>query len=727
MPSPRPFALLRTRDQWARAAHDGTEIDAATGGVELRRLELDEGTPAVAAAEPAGLAFDADCRLYCSVPREGRVLRQLWREDAPLGPDRPDSEPLDLLAGPPEPEGDFRPAPAPRPPLQLPRGLAVDCDDRLFVAESGSGSVLVYDLWSRRLLRRVALGAPPLDVAAAGETVFCLLAGAPWLVRLTAHGEPAPLPLDRPGGARPLRLAAARNGSLLVLFDGGLLVPQAGRLEFPAVAGATDVELLEGRQTEVVVARGPGDDFHRFLVDAGAVVDEAPLKARGYDGSGIVRTPAGRIGFWTEQGLREAVEARPRFVDEGTVTTYRLDGGAFHLEWGRLFLDACIPRGCDVRVTCFTSDEAAAVPALDRTPPPNLHPAPPHEELSPPMPALALLRAEDDAERLLYRRETGRELPWARFAAGDAFETYEAPVIAPPGRYLWVRLALRGTGRATPRVRSLRAEHPSHDLLRRLPKTFSRDPRVGDFLRRYLAVVEGVLGDLEGRADARAVLLDPQASPEEALPWLASFLGLTLDERWPEPARRQLIDEIPLLWRCRGTVAGLSRFLELYLGRRPVIVEHFRLRGLGGALLADEPSALFAGAVVGANFRVGGAVGSADAEPLAGDAETAFETHAHRFTVLVPAVLDADGMDVVRDVLETHRPAHTAYDVCTVATGMRVGIGLHVELLSAIGRTGGWDTLLLGGSRLGRDAVVGRPTGGAVLGVDRPGHGMRLA
>jgi len=299
-------------------------------------------------------------------------------------------------------------------------------------------------------------------------------------------------------------------------------------------------------------------------------------------------------------------------------------------------------------------------------------------------------------------------------------------VNAPAGRYLWVTLTLHGAGHATPRVRCLRAEHPSHDLLRRLPKAFSRDTAVAAFLRRYLAVFDGALGDLEARADARDVLLDPQATPEEALPWLASFLGLALDERWPLAARRELTAEAPKLWRARGTVVGLTRFLELYLGRAPVLVEHFRLRGLGGALLTNESSSVFAGAVVGTNLRVGGAVGETGEQPLTGDVADAFAAHAHRFSVLVPAVLDADGMDVVTDILRAQRPAHTIVDVCTVATGMRVGYGLHVGLLSVIGRTGGWDTLRLGATRIGRTDIVGRPAAGAKLGLDPLGAGMRV-
>ena len=737
MESPRPFALMRTLDQWSRAAHVDTEIDPDSGGVELARIDSESGDGSPA-APPAGLAFDHECRLYRSIPAEGRVVRQLWAAVDPLGPAVPEAEPVDLLAAPPEPSGgDFTAEPSGPPPLLTPRGLAVDCNDMLFVAESAAGRVLVYDLWNRRLLRAVGFDAPPgetarpVDLAASEDEVFCVLEDGR-LFRLTARSEPVALtlvvPHDAPPDARAARVAVAPGGAVAVLLvdsaGDGWVAPQSGRARFPSVPHATDLEFAT--DDSLVVAALPGEDFSRFRIEGDVVVVDASLKGRNYDGSAIVRTPDGAIAFWTDRGLRDAVVARSTFETDGRVTTYRLDSGEYHTDWGRLFLDACIPNGCDVGVFFSTADDLPDEPTIPRTPPLHLIAPPLRPELSPPMPPVSLAPAEGAEFYPLHRRETGREVPWARFAANDAFETYEAPVNAAPGRYLWVTLALHGTGHATPRVRSLRAEHPSHDLLRRLPKAFSRDTDVASFLRRYLAIFDGTLGDLQARSDARDVLLDPQATPEEALPWLASFLGLALDERWPLAARRELISEVPVLWRERGTVTGLTRFLELYLGRAPVLVEHYRLRGLGGALLTDESSTLFAGAVVGTNFRVGGAVGQADDQPLTGDTASAFATHAHRFTVLVPAMLDADGSDVVRDILDAQRPAHTIVDVCTIASGMRVGYGLHVGLLSVIGRTGGFETLQLGASRIGRTDILGRPAPGAKLGIDSLRTGMRV-
>src|SRR5262249_34190583 len=159
--------------------------------------------------------------------------------------------------------------------------------------------------------------------------------------------------------------------------------------------------------------------------------------------------------------------------------------------------------------------------------PENTSADPPFKNLSPPMPPQSLAQQLKTAPaQPLHRRETGRELPWVRPAEDDPFETYEAPVMAAPGRYLWVRLELTGNTRTTTRLRALRAEYPTHDYLRRLPQMFSRDEQVASFLRRYLAMFEGTLGELEAKADARAALLDPRSAPAEILPWLAGFLGL---------------------------------------------------------------------------------------------------------------------------------------------------------------------------------------------------------
>jgi phage tail-like protein len=727
----RPFALIRDGDQWVRGAFDNTFLDYEQGVVELawRDWTIGRGEPSPALI--AGLAFDNECRLYHSRPSDGEVDLVRWSARDPLAPGAGNGAPADLFAHPPnEALGDFTRTAGSA--VGQPRGLAVDENDRLFVADAQAQEILIYDLWSERLLRRATLaGGEATDLAAHGSMVWAVLAAGHRLIRLTVGGGPDDVSLPA-GCTNPSRVAAAPNGTLAVLADAGTaaahvwVLSSSGepREDFDE-AFAGDVEWESNNV--LVIARHPGADFIRLRVGEPAREVVGPLRARGYDGLGIVRTPERlaepsgpactcggscgcdgggfRIGYWTTRGLRLAVPARLVYERRGRVTTYRLDSGDYQTQWGRVFLDACIPDGTEVRVNAITTDEPSDDATLPRTAPANvervtiLRP-----DLSPPMPPLALVPASDGVQGRVHQRESGRELPWTQPPADDPFRTYEAWIDAPAGRYLWLTLELTGNTRVTPRIRCIRAEHPAHDYLRRLPRVFSRDEGQASFLRRYLAMFEGFLGEVEARGVDRDMLLAPRSAPDELLPWLASFLGLVLDERWaqaPRPggrtvdARREIIELAAWLFRFRGTVPGLRRFIELYVGVDVVLIEHFRLRGRMMALISDA-------------FNSGS------------------DAHAHRFTVLIPASLTEEQLDVVHRILQVHRPAHTIFDVCTVGAGMRAGRGLHVGISSIIGPTGGFAMLQLGGSALGRGAIVGRPSGGTTPGASRVGSTARV-
>jgi hypothetical protein len=202
------------------------------------------------------------------------------------------------------------------------------------------------------------------------------------------------------------------------------------------------------------------------------------------------------------------------------------------------------------------------------------------------------------------------------------------------------------------------------------------------------------------------------------------MFGLVLDERWPQSVRRQLIAEVLDLFRFRGTIHGLSRFLRIVTGVEPIIVERYRMRG--GAVIG-EPVARGSRAILGAGMRVGGQVGTGTETTLAQQSlEDAFTTHAHRFTVMLPALLCADTLELAAHVLDLHRPAHTLYDLCTVTAGSRVGRGLHVALSSVVGRGSGWEPIQVGAAALGRGAIVGRPVSGTQTAGARLGQDTRV-
>ena len=182
--------------------------------------------------------------------------------------------------------------------------------------------------------------------------------------------------------------------------------------------------------------------------------------------------------------------------------------------------------------------------------------------------------------RPVFRRTDGSEQPW--FTNADSFATYEAPAPADRGRYLWVVLDLRGTapGDAEAARRCAPSDH-GHDWLRRLPQLYSRHEPMRGFLQRYLAPAAGLIEDSGVLGDTRHALLKPASVPAEVLPWLAGWVGLALDERWSEKARRTMLREAITLFGCAARVAGLRRMLEIVTDAQVVIIEKFRMRGLG--------------------------------------------------------------------------------------------------------------------------------------------------
>ncbi|MFB9990545.1 phage tail protein [Deinococcus oregonensis] len=87
-----------------------------------------------------------------------------------------------------------------------------------------------------------------------------------------------------------------------------------------------------------------------------------------------------------------------------------------------------------------------------------------------------------------------------------------------------------------------------------------------DFAGRYLRIFENLWEPLQHRQDHLAMYFDPRTSPPEFLNWLSGWLGLSLDDRWPEQRRRDWVRESMTLYRWRGTRYGLTRALEIACG-----------------------------------------------------------------------------------------------------------------------------------------------------------------
>lgn len=111
---------------------------------------------------------------------------------------------------------------------------------------------------------------------------------------------------------------------------------------------------------------------------------------------------------------------------------------------------------------------------------------------------------------------------------------------------------------------------PDHSrYLQYLPPIYDEHP----FLGLFLLAFEGILLPIEQTVDNFDLYLQPCTTPGHFLDQLAGWLGMTLDEKWPEDKRRAVVAEAADLFRRRGTRRGLSRHLEIYTDVSPEISE----------------------------------------------------------------------------------------------------------------------------------------------------------
>ncbi len=97
-----------------------------------------------------------------------------------------------------------------------------------------------------------------------------------------------------------------------------------------------------------------------------------------------------------------------------------------------------------------------------------------------------------------------------------------------------------------------------------------------EFLGRFLLIFEHIFSPVRRTVGNAPHYFDPAVTPSEVLAWLGSWLGLVVDERWPERTRRELIANAASLFAWRGTRRGLTEFVRLYAGVSPVITEPSR-------------------------------------------------------------------------------------------------------------------------------------------------------
>lgn len=625
-------------------------------------LELQPEASAVAAQPPDGIAVDVDGEVY-RVDDDGRLL--VLRCDGSCAP---------LLCEP----GVFA----------QPRGLALDRRGFLYVADPAAARVVVV-LPDDGTVQAILIGGGPVGALIEPVDVAVAPAGFTYVAD-RAGGRVAIFS----AGMRPLATiatAAAPNRkaepiAVMIDAEGNLLVADAWlpRLQryAPDTTRLADVDLatlvapLAGGDLALgALDRAYGDRMPRFLVGS----------------CGPCATPENDGGARLAEVHRAlrllALTLGRRFAPSGVFISRALDGGRPGVAWHRVEveLDRDPPPGTQVLVETFTSDCVSHLTPTWTAP---------HDM-------------------------SGAPISFTVARPGQLVQS-------PRGRFLWLRVTLQtDDGGGTPSVLAIRVFYPRMSWLDLLPTVYRRDPEAAAFLDHFLALFEHVFTGVEDRYEEFSHEINPDAAPLEVIDWLAALVDLAFDPSWPVVRRRELVREAMSLYRTRGTIAGIERYVEIYTGLRPAIVEAWLERPAQPAFLGRS------GSVLGCGLPILGAGPS----PVTLPDEDLWARFAHRFTIYFYVDDECDAevtRRAVDRIVEVNKPAHTVHRSEAIFPNARLGVQSRVGLDLVLGaatppRTqlggAGRASPAMGTSGSGVGGVLGRDT---ILGARRPSYVRRL-
>ncbi len=666
--------LLNALAGWRKAYADAT---LETNDVLRLRRQPSSIRPLVDASgsfggltNPGGLAIDPDGRIYI-LDEDGTRIR---RYDPCAGV----FETLPCIGG------------VGAKPRQLDgaRGIDISCNRDLFVADTGNRRVQVFALKGlplRAIWEDPKAGAPwePWDLVVARDGRVFVTDRANGLVhRFDCHGIwrgaiegltlPTHIAIDR---ECRLYVIQEGNDSVVVLDTEGTVLETIKKAD-QAEGRFCPTHLAVDDKGNLCIADLSGA---LWVSDAGSDTHGEPRACRASLSAGGLAFDKTGDPIVVDAELRRicTIDASTAYETSGAFFSEALDSRIYNCQWHRVVLRGALVAGTKVRVDSFTSESLKSIDEI-------------------------------------------RALPEARWATRQSDTSvgegeWDCLIFSPPGRYLWLRLTLTGNGAATPVLTSVRAYFPRASSLRYLPAVYSEDAVSRDFLSRFLSIFDTVRVTISDRIANIAAYFDPASTPDDAnadfLTWLASWVGLALDRHWPEERRRALLKNAHRLYELRGTPEGLRLHIELYTGRKPQILEHFKLRRwtfVGSSRLGDCSALYGASIVKRLQLDVYDRIGEFRLVDSGDPLRDPFHVYAHQFTVVVPAAKCEEAelqRRTLERIIEMAKPAHTKGDLQVTEGRLRIGIQSFIGVDTIISDYPA--EVVEGTRRLGFDAVLG--------------------
>jgi phage tail-like protein len=100
-----------------------------------------------------------------------------------------------------------------------------------------------------------------------------------------------------------------------------------------------------------------------------------------------------------------------------------------------------------------------------------------------------------------------------------------------------------------------------------------RAPSARSLAQRYCEGLDEVLAPVFLVLDCLEAYVDPALAPPDFVRWLATWVGLDVDDTWGEARLRSLVGDAVSVAHLSGTPEGLRRLVEAYVGAPAEIVE----------------------------------------------------------------------------------------------------------------------------------------------------------
>jgi phage tail-like protein len=420
-----------------------------------------------------------------------------------------------------------------------------------------------------------------------------------------------------------------------------------------------------------------------------------------------------------------------------------VDSAITQAVWHRVFLEAVMPQRCSVVVWLTASDQPAGITAPTAAWYPHAFGDADMSALPPQTPQGVWLSIPS-------------EVPFAQPLLGTAAPIQDRQglfmvliqrtglaVRNLTGRFLGIRVELHGDRRSTPEIAALRAWASRYSYVKNYLPELYRENKFSpaadqpgksthrDFLERFVNIFEAQLTRIEDRVANSYLFTRPEATPDEALDWLGSWVGL-VPAGYPPDRRRARLLQASTLHNERGTVAGVTLALDIATNGlctrgAIIVVEDFRLRHIFatilGADLSIQNDPLLPGYSGSSNSFVGDTLFLGDPrdqaevlalfsaqlpESLAEQAQVQqfFDSLANRMTIFIHNQVESVDLNLVQRVVDHEKPAHVAAAIRIATQPFMVGLAALLGVDSYLAPAPPRDPVVLGTSQIGRYNMV---------------------